>query len=84
MQPYDRKHITAAQLRAARSLLGLSAEALAAQASLGLATVRRAEAADGLGSLTASNAARLIDTLIAAGVEFIDDHGKRRGVRLRD
>src|SRR4051812_6541232 len=51
----ESKALTAAQIRAGRALLGWSAEKLAQEASLGLATVRRAEGSKGQTSLTAAN-----------------------------
>jgi len=75
--------ISSGQLRAARALLGLSAQEFAALAQLGVATVRRAEMADALGSLTEANAARILETFDREGVEFVDDDGRRRGVRLK-
>ena len=72
-----------AQLRAARALLNLSAQEFAKLAQLGVATVRRAEASDALGVLTDANAARVLETFDRAGVEFVDDCGRRRGVRFK-
>lgn len=83
LQPYERKTITSAQLRAARALLDLSAQEFAARAQLGVATVRRAERADALGNLTEANAARILETFDREGVEFIDQDGRQRGVRFK-
>ena len=80
---YDPQTITGAQLRAARALLGISAEELAKRATLGIATVRRAEQQDGPVSMTASNCRRLIETLYEAGVELIPENGGGEGVRRR-
>lgn len=74
--------ITSAQLRAGRALLGLSAQEFAAKAQLGVATIRRAESADGLGSLTHANAARILETFGKEGIEFLDTEGRKRGVRF--
>ena len=75
--------LTGAQIRAARGLLRRSAEDLARESSLGLATIRRAENADGETSMTAANDLAVRRTLEAAGVEFIDENGGGPGVRLR-
>ena len=80
---YDPKTLTGAQLRAARALLGISADELASRATLGIATVRRAEQQDGPVAMTASNCKRLIETLYAAGVEVIPENGGGEGVRRR-
>ncbi len=76
--------ITAAQIRGARAMLGISAEQLAEAAQLGIATVRRAEKLDGSMKLTAANLSALRAALEAAGVVFIPtDNSGGPGVRLR-
>lgn len=70
-------------MRAARGLVRWSADALAKEAKLGVATVRRAESADGLPSITPANLAAIRAALEAAGVEFIAENGGGPGVRLR-
>ena len=76
--------LTGAQIRAARGLLRWSAEDLAREASLGLATIRRAESAEGETSMTAANDLGVRRILESAGVEFIDENGGGPGVRLRN
>ena len=75
--------ITGAQIRAARALLRWSAEALAERSRLGVATIRRAEATDGLPNLTAANVAAVQAALESAGVIFVFEDGHGPGVRLR-
>jgi transcriptional regulator with XRE-family HTH domain len=75
--------LTSAQIRAARGLVRWSAEDLAKEAKLGLATIRRAEQSEKETSLTAANDFAVRQTLEAAGVEFIDENGGGPGVRLR-
>ena len=75
--------LTSAQIRAARSLIRWSAEDLARESSLSVATVRRAELADGETSMTVANNLAVRRALEAAGVEFIDGNGGGPGVRLR-
>jgi hypothetical protein len=75
--------LTSPQIRAARGLLRWSAEDLAREASLGLATIRRAEGAENKTSMTAANDLAVRRALEAAGVEFIDQNGGGPGVRLR-
>jgi hypothetical protein len=77
------KPLTSAQIRAARGLVRWSAEDLAREAALGLATIRRAENADQETSMTAANDLAVRRALESAGVEFIDKNGGGPGVRLR-
>ena len=60
--------LTSAQIRAGRALLRWSAEELARNSLLSVATVRRAELADGETSLTAANDGAIRRALEAAGV----------------
>jgi ribosome-binding protein aMBF1 (putative translation factor) len=76
------KPLTSGQIRAARGLLRWSAEDLAREAALGLATIKRAEAADHETSMTTANDLAVRRALEAAGVEFIDENGGGPGVRL--
>ena len=77
------KPLTSAQLRAARSLIRWSAEDLARETALSVATIRRAELSDSETSMTAANDLAVRRTLEMAGVEFIDENGGGPGVRLR-
>jgi len=79
----EHKPLTSAQIRAARALLRWRAEDLACESSVGIATIRRAELAQDVTSLTAANDLALRRALEAAGVEFIDENGGGPGVRLR-
>lgn len=84
MQSYDMKIIiTGAQLRAARALLRWSAESLAEKTKIGVATIRRAETADGQLAMTEGNQLAIRRALEAAGVIFIAENGEGPGVRLR-
>jgi hypothetical protein len=82
-QSYDQKHITSGQMRAARALIRWTAEDLARQSMLGVATIRRAEATDGPLQITPSNLGAIRRTLEEAGIEFIFENGGGPGVRLR-
>lgn len=75
--------VTGAQIRAARALLRWTAEDLAKAASIGVTTIRRSEAEDGLPPITAANLKLIRLTLEAAGVEFIPSNGGGVGVRFR-
>ncbi len=80
--------ITAAQLRAARALVGMDQRALAAASDLSLPTIQRMEASEGVIRGNVDSLMKLIAALEAAGVELIgqeavSDHGGR-GVRLKE
>jgi transcriptional regulator with XRE-family HTH domain len=77
------KPLTSAQIRAARALLRWSAEDLARETALSVATIRRAELAEDETSMTTANGMAVRDALESAGVEFIDENGGGPGVRLR-
>lgn len=77
--------IGARQIKAARALAGLSQRDVASRAGIGIATMRRIEAAidEVIGS--AQTLSRIQKALEAEGVKFIDqDHNGGPGVRLRD
>lgn len=75
--------LSSAQIRAARALIRWSADDLARETSLSVATIRRAELADRETSMTAANDLAVRRALESAGVEFIDENGGGPGVRLR-
>jgi len=76
-------HPTAAQIRAGRALVGMTAAQLAERANVAINTVKRAEAARGFAPITAANATQLLRVLEAAGVAFISRDGDAgEGVRL--
>ena len=77
------KPLSSAQIRAARALLRWSAEDLARESLLSVATIRRAELSEKETSMTAANDLAVRRALEAAGVEFIDGNGGGPGVRLR-
>ncbi|SIO46502.1 hypothetical protein SAMN05443247_05739 [Bradyrhizobium erythrophlei] len=80
---YDLKNITGAQIRAARALIGWSAEDLARESMLGVATIRRAEVVAGTVQMTAANLQSVLVTFQKAGVDFVFEKGKGFGVFLR-
>ena len=75
--------ITGAQIRAARALVRWTAEDLADSASVGISTIRRAEAEDGLPTITAANSKLIRIALEGAGIEFISENGGGVGVRFK-
>jgi transcriptional regulator with XRE-family HTH domain len=79
--------ITAAQLRAARALLGLDQRRLAELSSLSVPTIQRMEASDGVIRGNVDSLMKLIAALNGAGIELIAEGavspGGGRGVRLK-
>jgi transcriptional regulator with XRE-family HTH domain len=79
--------ITAAQLRAARALLGIEQRRLAKLAGLSVPTIQRMEASDGVIRGNVDSLMKLVAALAAAGVELIGDGAASqeggRGVRLK-
>lgn len=79
--------MTAAQLRAARALLGIDQKTLADMAGVSLPTIQRMEASDGNVRGIVDTLTKVIEALNGAGVELIGDNspsnGGGRGVRLR-
>lgn len=79
--------ITAAQLRAARALLGLDQRELAERSGLSLPTIQRMEASDGTVRGNVDSLVKLIDALERAGVILLGEGQPSaeggRGVRLK-
>jgi predicted transcriptional regulator len=79
--------ITAAQLRAARALLGIDQKKLAELSGVSLPTIQRMEASDGNVRGIIDTLTRVIDALEAEGIELIGERVRSdsggRGVRLR-
>lgn len=79
--------ITAAQLRAARALLGIDQRRLAEMSGLSLPTIQRMEASEGTIRGIVDSLVKLIAALDAAGIEVIGEgavsRGTGRGVRLK-
>lgn len=78
------KKITGAQIRAARALIRWTAEDLAEAASVGISTVRRAEAEDGFPSITAANLKLIRIALEGRGIEFIPEDAGGAGIRFKN
>jgi transcriptional regulator with XRE-family HTH domain len=79
--------ITAAQLRAARALLGIDQSDLADLSGLSVPTIQRMEASDGVIRGNVDSLMKLIVAFAKAGIEIIDEGsaslGEGRGVRLK-
>ena len=79
--------ITAAQLRAARALLGIDQRRLAELCSLSVPTIQRMEQSDGVIRGNVDSLTKLVEALNAAGIELIGEAAVSssggRGVRLK-
>jgi predicted transcriptional regulator len=79
--------LTGAQLRAARSLIGIDQKTLADQAGVSLPTVQRMEASPGIVRGVVDSLTKIVEALDRAGVELIGEgavsSGGGRGVRLK-
>ena len=79
--------ITAAQMRAARALLGIDQRTLARLAGVSLPTIQRMEASTGHVRGIVDSLTKVVGAFDAAGVELIADNagsaGGGRGVRLK-
>jgi transcriptional regulator with XRE-family HTH domain len=79
--------ITAAQLRAARALLGIDQRELAAQCGLSVPTIQRMEASEGVIRGNVDSLMKLVAALDSAGIELIGEgvvsQSGGRGVRLK-
>lgn len=78
--------ITAAQLRAARALLGMDQRTLAETSGLSVPTIQRMEASDGVIRGNVESMMKVIEALSTAGIELIGEGSESRaggrGVRL--
>jgi transcriptional regulator with XRE-family HTH domain len=79
--------ITAAQLRAARALLGIDQRELAKLSGLSLPTIQRMEASDGVIRGNVDSLMKLVGALDSGGIDLISDNATSanggRGVRLK-
>lgn len=79
--------ITAAQMRAARALLGIDQRKLAELSGVSLPTIQRMEASEGNVRGVVETLTKVVEALNAAGIELIGDNAAStaggRGVRFR-
>ncbi|HVY42474.1 MAG: helix-turn-helix domain-containing protein [Bacteroidota bacterium] len=79
--------LTAAQLRAARALLGMDQKTLADRSGVSLPTIQRMEASAGNVRGIVNTLIRVVEALDREGIELIGDGatstGGGRGVRLK-
>ena len=80
--------VTAAQMRAARALLGIDQKKLAELSGVSLPTIQRMEASQGNVRGVVESLTRVVEALDRAGIELIGEGaasiGAGRGVRLKD
>ncbi len=79
---FDPRDLTGELIKAARALTNLKVEELASDAMLGVATIKRAEAAGGRVRMTLANADRVMVALERRGVKFIPEGDEGAGLRL--
>lgn len=79
--------LTAAQMKAARALVGMEQKTLAELSGVSLPTIQRMEASNGVVRGVIETLMKVMGALEAAGVEFINEGAVSstggRGVRLR-
>jgi transcriptional regulator with XRE-family HTH domain len=79
-----RKMISGKQIRMARAAVGWTVADLAREAGMSPSAIQRAEAADGVPRMKATNLFRVQRTLESQGVIFIDGDARAgEGVRMR-
>jgi predicted transcriptional regulator len=80
--------ISAAQMRAARALLGFDQKALADLAGVSLPTIQRMEASVGTVRGNVDTLTKVVEAIEKAGVELVGNdqpsQGRGRGVRFKD
>ncbi len=74
--------VASEQIRAARALLRLSVVDLSLRSGVGVATIKRLEAMDGLPSANVRTVDALVKALESLGIEFIGSPEDGPGVRL--
>ena len=65
--------LSVCQIRAARALLGWSAQDLANESGVGVATIRRYELQEGIPSANAKSLAQIESSFVKVGIEFTGD-----------
>src|ERR1700690_485874 len=79
--------ITAAQMRAARALLGIDQRQLAEMSDVSLPTIQRMEASEGNARGVVDTLTKVVEAFDAAGVQLIGENvrsvGDGRGVRFK-
>ncbi len=80
--------MTAAQMRAARALLGIDQKTLAELSGVSLPTIQRMESSDGMVRGIVDSLTKVVEALDRAGIALIGEQTASpaggRGVRLKD
>lgn len=80
--------MTAAQMRAARALLGIDQKTLAEMAGVSVPTIQRMEASAGNVRGVVESLTKVVEALDLAGIELIGENAQSvssgRGVRLKE
>jgi len=76
--------ITSEQIRAARAIIRITVTQLSEAAGVGVATIKRLEAVDGVPPAQARTLTLLQAALESAGVEFVGSPADNPGVRLKN
>jgi len=75
--------VSGSQIRAARALLGMTAEELSELCNAGWATIQRFESSSGIPKTKGGTLDRVVKALEKEGIEFLGDPIESPGVRLR-
>lgn len=75
--------IVSSQIRAARAALGWTAAKLAEQSGIGLRTIMRIEADEGIPKTTTGTLTKVQSALESVGIEFIGTPDNGPGIRFR-
>lgn len=75
--------IVSSQIRAARAALGWTAAKLAEQSGIGLRTIMRIEADEGIPKTTTGTLTKVQSALESASIEFIGTPDDGPGIRFR-
>jgi transcriptional regulator with XRE-family HTH domain len=79
----DKNEITGAQIRAARAFIRWSARELAMASGLGVATISRAEANNGVPSITSANLRAIRSAFESAGIRFLSGPNGETGLSFK-
>ena len=74
--------LSSGQIRAARAMLRWTADDLAKESSIGVATIRRLELQDGVPKTNTNTIVLIKKSFEKAGIEFTGDPDSTPGVRL--
>nr|WP_080954993.1 transcriptional regulator [Neorhizobium galegae] len=79
----DKNEITGAQIRAARAFIRWSAKELATASGLGVATISRAEANNGVPTMTSANLRAIRSAFERVGIHFTSGPNGETGLSFK-